>query len=159
MSAVQESIGLFLHSRPAADYRNLHEVRTTIEVEVAGLAAERRKDDDLELLRGELEQMRDVLDDPDAVSMEDLQFHRELARCTDNEFYLVALDALVTPLLQVRRSLLGPGGRSHEALAEHRSIFERVAAGDSDGARDAMRRHLHDIELAWERRETSGRAG
>jgi GntR family transcriptional repressor for pyruvate dehydrogenase complex len=158
MSAVQESIGLFLHSRPASDYRDLHEVRTTIEVEVAGLAAERRKDDDLELLRAELEQMKKVLEDPEAVAMEDLQFHRELARCTDNEFYLVALDALVTPLLQVRRSLLGPGGRSHEALAEHRSILERVAAGDSEGAREAMRQHLRYVELAWERKEVSARA-
>lgn len=153
MSAVQESIGLFLRSRPTLDYRNLHEVRATIEVEVAGLAAQRRRDDDLRLLTDEIEQMRLVLDDPEAVAMEDLQFHRELARCTDNEFYLVALDAMVTPLLQVRRSLLGPGGRSHEALAEHQAILERVSARDADGARAAMRRHLEGIELDWERRE------
>jgi GntR family transcriptional repressor for pyruvate dehydrogenase complex len=157
MSAVQESIGLFLHSRPASDHAHLHEVRTTIEIAVAGLAAERRKDDDLELLRAGLRQMASVLDDPEAVAMEDLQFHRELARCTDNEFYLVALDALVTPLLQVRRSLLGPGGRSHEALAEHEAIVERVAASDPDGARDAMGQHLRNIELAWERKEVVAR--
>jgi GntR family transcriptional repressor for pyruvate dehydrogenase complex len=151
MSAVQESIGLFLHSRPAWSYRNLHEVRATIEVEVAGLAAERRTDEDLRLLKAELDEMERVIADTDAASMEDLQFHRELARCTDNEFYLVALDALVAPLLQVRRSAFGPGGRINEALGEHSAIFEYVAAGDSQGAREAMRGHLEAIEATRER--------
>ncbi len=151
MSAVQESIWLFLHSRPASDYRKLHEVRTTIEVEVAGLAAQRREEADLELLRAEITQMEQVLDDSDAASVEDLQFHRELARCTDNEFFLVAMDALVTPLLQIRRSTFGPGGRTHEALADHQAIVERVSDRDVVGARDAMRRHLQDVEAAWER--------
>lgn len=151
MSAVQESIGLFLHSRPASSYRNLHEVRTTIETDVAALAAERRDDDGLMLLEGEMDAMERVIADADAASMEDLQFHRELARCTNNEFYLVALDALVTPLLQVRRSTFGPGGRIHEALAEHKAIFERVKARDAAGARHAMRRHLQGIEDTWER--------
>lgn len=151
MSAVQESIALFLHSRPTADYRKLHEVRTSIEVEIAGLAAIRRQTDALDLLSAELGAMERVLDDPDAVSIEDLQFHRELARCTDNEFYVIALDALVTPLLQIRRSLFGPGGRSHQALEDHRAIFERVRDGDAERARDEMRRHLSDIEADWER--------
>jgi GntR family transcriptional repressor for pyruvate dehydrogenase complex len=151
MSSVQESIGLFLHSRPASSYHNLHEVRATIEVEVAGLAAERRTDEDLGLLKAELDEMERVIADADAASMEDLQFHRELARCTDNEFFLVALDALVAPLLQVRRSTFGPGGRIHEALAEHTAIFERVSARDPEGAREAMRTHLQGIETTWER--------
>lgn len=151
MSAVQESIGLFLHSRPASSYRNLHEVRTTIEVEVAGLAAERREDEDLALLEAEISEMKRVVTDADAASLEDLQFHRELARCTNNEFYLVALDGMVTPLLQVRRSAFGPGGRIQEALAEHRDIFDRVKAGDVPGARRSMRVHLDGIAATWER--------
>lgn len=155
MSAVQESIGLFLHSRPTSDYRKLHEVRTSTEVAIAGLAAIRHQPEDLDLLSTELEAMERVIDDPDAVSMEDLQFHRELARCTDNEFYLISLDALVTPLLQIRRSLFGPGGRSHEALEDHRAIFDRVAASDAEGAREAMRHHLAEIEAAWERKTSA----
>jgi GntR family transcriptional repressor for pyruvate dehydrogenase complex len=151
LSAVQESIGLFLHSRPTSDYRQLHEVRTTLEVDVAGLAAERRNDEGLELLQAELAAMEDVIDDPDAASVEDLQFHRELARCTDNELFLVTLDALVSPLLQIRRYSFGPGGRAHDALAEHRVIFERVRERDGAGARQAMRDHLRLIEADWER--------
>ena len=158
MSAVQESIALFMHSRPTADYRKLHEVRTSMEVDIAGLAATRRQTDTLGLLSAELDAMERVLDDPDAVSIEDLQFHRELARCTDNEFYVIALDALVTPLLQIRRSLFGPGGRAHQALEDHRAIFERVSASDAEGARDAMRRHLADIEADWERTSTADTA-
>lgn len=151
MSAVQESIGLFLHSRPASSHHNLHEVRATIEVAVAGFAAERRQDEDLTLLEGEIDEMERVLADADAATMEDLQFHRELARCANNEFFLVALDALVAPLLEIRRSTFGPGGRTREALAEHRAIFGCVAARDADGAREQMRSHLQAIEATYER--------
>jgi DNA-binding FadR family transcriptional regulator len=66
-------------------------------------------------------------------------------------FYLVALDALASPLLQVRRSTFGPGGRAMEALAVHRGIVERVSEKDAEGARESIRRHLQDVEAAWER--------
>src|SRR5918992_1366577 len=99
----------------------------------------------------EIAGMSAVIDDAEAASVEDLQFHRALARATGNEFYLVAMDALVTPLLEIRRSTFGPGGRAHEALDDHRALLTRVAARDEQGARDEMRRHLGDVERAWER--------
>ncbi len=159
MSAVQESIGLFLHSRPASSYRHLHEVLATLEIEAAGLAAQRREDADLALLEAEVTEMECATADADAASTEDLQFHRELARCTNNEFFLVALDALVTPLMQVRRSTFGPGGRIQAALAEHKVILDRVEASDADGAREAMRAHLRGIEATWEWMVAAGAEG
>ena len=153
LADVQESIRLFMFGRPIADHHKIDEVRETVEVAIAGLAAERCTDRDVALLQSEVEAMGAVVDDPVAASIEDLQFHRALARCTDNEFFLIAIDALLVPLLRIRESTFGPGGRSHEALADHRRILKRVSAHDASGARKAMRAHLRDVERALDAQE------
>jgi GntR family transcriptional repressor for pyruvate dehydrogenase complex len=150
ITSVRESMRLFLHGRPIGDYRRLHEVRTTVEVEVAGLAAERRSADDLRKLESEYEAMRPLIGDSDAASLQDLEFHRALARCTDNEFFVFILDALTVPLLEIRRSTFGPGGRSKEAFGDHLSILDAIRAGDPTAARSRMLKHLDDVEAAWE---------
>ena len=159
-SAVSESIGLYLRGG-ALDYPKVHEVRKLLEIEIAGLAAERARDEDVARMSDICTRMEDAVaaDDVEQASRLDLEFHRELARATDNELYLLLLDSIGEALLAVRRDNLRLVTAAADALRSHREIVDRVEARDEAGAREAMLRHLDDVEQHWLETRRAVRAG
>ena len=154
-SNASESISLFLRSS-SLEYPRVHEVRKLLEVEIAGLAAERASDEQIQRMREICERMEAVIEvDVEAASRLDLEFHREIARGTDNELYLLLLDSIGEAQLEVRRENLSAGSGA-DTIREHRAIFERIAAHDREGARAAMLAHLEDVEEFW-RTQVKGR--
>ena len=154
-SAVSESIGLYLRGG-TVEYPKVHDVRRLLEVEIAGLAAERAHDADIARMRKLCEQMEAALDDVERASRLDLAFHRAIARATDNELYLLLLDSIGEALLEIRRSNLQSGAAA-QTMAAHRKIADRIAARDPAGARRAMEEHLDHVERHW--RSTAAAAG
>jgi GntR family transcriptional repressor for pyruvate dehydrogenase complex len=150
-ATVSQSMNLYLRGRDSLDYAKINEVRQMIEVQVAGLAAERATDAQIASLREVCERMGAVLHDVDRASVADVAFHRALAACADNELYLVMLDSIEDVLLEIRRATLGIPGRPEKGLRAHRRILARVAAHDPARAREAMRAHLAESETAWRR--------
>lgn len=150
-SAVGQSMTLYLHGSSSIDYPKVHEIRAMLEVQIAGLAAERASNAEIEHLTGICDRMETVLEDAGAASREDLEFHRILALSTHNELFDLLLNAVGGPLLEIRRETFALEGRPAVALASHREILGQVAARDVAGARRAMRRHLQDVEEVWER--------
>ena len=148
---VRQSMSLFLRARPSWDYLSVHEVRLMVEVDVAGLAAERATHAEMGELERACEEMAAVIEDTEQASILDMQFHRLLAGATHNDLVSIMLDAIADSLLEIRRKTFGAHGRSREALASHLEILGRLAARDAIGARTAMARHLDDVEQAWER--------
>ena len=73
-AAVRESMSLFLHGI-GLDFEKVHEVRSLLEVHLAGLAAERASDDDIAQLR-ETHKRMSAAADVEAASLIDLEFHR-----------------------------------------------------------------------------------
>jgi GntR family transcriptional regulator, transcriptional repressor for pyruvate dehydrogenase complex len=146
-SAVSESISLFLRGG-ALDYPKVHEVRRLLEVEIAGLAAERASDTDIARMRTAAEQMEGVLDDVEKASRLDLAFHRAIARATNNELYLLLLDSIGEAQLEIRRGNL-QSGAAPKTIKAHRKIVERIAGRDREGARSAMEEHLDHVQRHW----------
>jgi GntR family transcriptional repressor for pyruvate dehydrogenase complex len=155
-SAVSQSLSLFVHGNDSIDYPKVHEVRAMLEVQVVALAARRATDGEIEQLRQVCDRMEVVLEDNEAASRNDLEFHRMLAAATHNELYEVLLDAVAAPLMEIRRETFTLPGRAGVALAAHREILGCVAAGDVSAARRQMRAHLRDVERTWERMVTKG---
>ena len=148
-STVSESMSLFLRGS-TLDYPKVHEVRAMLEVEMAGLAAQRATDEDIAELRGVCARM-EAETDVEAASRHDVEFHRAIARATHNDLHLLLLDSIGDALIEIRRENLA-GGSGPDTLASHREILERIAARDSEGARQAMRAHLENVEEHWRRR-------
>jgi GntR family transcriptional regulator, transcriptional repressor for pyruvate dehydrogenase complex len=148
--AARQSMALYFRGHVEHDYRKVSEVRRMVEVEVAGLAAMRASDVEMDELRATCVRMEQVLDDTEMASKADLEFHRVLAGATNNELFLHMLDAISDSLMEIRRSTFQRRGRARIALAAHSEILECVAAHDPPGARNAMRAHLDDVEHAWE---------
>jgi GntR family transcriptional repressor for pyruvate dehydrogenase complex len=147
--AVSTSMKLYLHGQDSIPYAKVHEVRSGIEIQIAGLAAERGSDDGIADLRVLTERMREQGGDVELHSLLDVEFHRALARLTGNELYLIMLDSIGDVMLEIRRATFQLPNDAIRAHREHTRIVQAVAAHDPQTARDAMRRHLKAAEREW----------
>ena len=139
--AVRDTLGLLLRVQPKALWELL-EMRGILEVEVAGLAAERAGEEDVRAMRLQLDRMRGSIDAPEGYVDADVEFHALLARAARNEVLLTMLEPVVDLLRASRRVSAALPGRALRALGEHEEILGRVEAGDAAGAREEMRLHL-----------------
>jgi GntR family transcriptional regulator, transcriptional repressor for pyruvate dehydrogenase complex len=136
----------------------LAEARRLVEVDVAGLAAQRRDDQDLAVMRAAIDDMRAAsrATDIDGFATADLAFHQAVLNAAGNEFIRALFDPVARLMHVSRVESSHPAVRRARALRMHRLILEAVAAGDSPAAVAAMRTHL-DETLSWTAR-ASGQA-
>lgn len=128
------------------DLRHIFELRIAVETATAELAALRHSADDLARMSDALAQMDQAFREGTDGSAGDDAFHRAIARATHNPYLQRFIAFLGHHFAASRRptwSKAGQGsGRAEAAQAEHRRLFEAIAAGDSAAARDAAREHL-----------------
>jgi len=155
-AAVTESMSLFLRGG-TLDFEKVHEVRALLEVHIAGLAAERATDADIARLREVHERMQREADDVEAAARDDLEFHRAIAKATQNDLYLLLLDSIGSTLIDIRRENLGSGS-APMTLAQHEQALDRIAARDAAGARAAMAAHLEGVAVWWRGHSADGAA-
>jgi len=148
--SVRESMSLFLRGG-AIDFDKVNEVRSLLEVHIAGLAAERRTEDDLVGLREIHDQMKREADDVPAAALDDLEFHRRIAEATRNKLFLVLMDSIGTALIDIRRANLGSGS-TPMTLSQHETVLDAIEAGNAAAARDAMAAHLDGVASWWRQR-------
>lgn len=137
----QVATGLqLLVARGGASFADLIEVRRPLELEIVGLAARRRQDDDLARLEATVRRLLhgETLEDQVAA---DRDFHLYLARATENRLFESLLEAIVIPLEQSMRNSLSNVGIDR-GLRDHQRILAAVRAGDVEAAKQAMVRHL-----------------
>jgi GntR family transcriptional regulator, transcriptional repressor for pyruvate dehydrogenase complex len=146
-TAVSESMSLYLRGG-ALDFEKVQEVRALLEVHLAGLAAERASEADVAALREIHRRMQDDTSDFDSAARDDLEFHRLIARATQNELFLLLLDSIGSSLIDIRRSNFASGSIPM-TLKQHEAILERIAAHDPEGAREAMHTHLESVASFW----------
>jgi GntR family transcriptional regulator, transcriptional repressor for pyruvate dehydrogenase complex len=149
---VAASMRLLVRGHERLDYGKVHEVRAAVEVQTAGLAAQRAKPVDIERLRQICDEHERSLEAGDltAASELDFQFHRELTRATDNELLLAMLDSISDVLREVRHQSMNQPHVGEEGLKAHRRILKWVRAGKPDAAREAMAEHLAEAERVWQ---------
>jgi DNA-binding FadR family transcriptional regulator len=130
------SIGEVLH---------VMELRTGVEIEAAGLAAERANAADIAAMRTALAAIDRAIDRGELAIDEDFAFHRGIAQATGNpQFprFLEFLGRIIIPRQTVRVATPRPRAYLQTIQAEHRRIFEAIRRRHPDAAQEAMRRHL-----------------
>jgi GntR family transcriptional repressor for pyruvate dehydrogenase complex len=147
--AVSTSMRLYLHGHDQIPYAKIHEVRAALEIQIAGHAAQRATDEEIDELRQLTENMRRQGNDLELHSQTDVQFHRALAQMTHNELYLIMLDSIGPVLLEIRRATFQLPGDTLTAYRAHSKIAEAIAKRDPASAREAMRKHLEGAEREW----------
>jgi GntR family transcriptional repressor for pyruvate dehydrogenase complex len=131
--------------RDRSSFRCLFELRAILEIDAAGLAAERRSEDALAAITGALERMRAAADGGAASIDADLEFHRAVASATGNS-YIATFVAFISE--QVRESIAttrangDPVASQRVTVAEHGAIYQAIVARQRVAARRAMQRHI-----------------
>ena len=126
----------------------LLEVRLTLEVQTAELAAQRRTAADIEAMETLLTAFEGLIpaDGPqtdfiEACARIDVDFHQRVAKATQNEVFVLMLDSMSGLLLENRQRALS-NSRLEVAAGHHRAIFAAIAKGDAVAAAREMRHHL-----------------
>jgi len=131
-----------------SDVVRIIELRLGIEIEAAGLAAERRTDEDMALIDKTVGQFAKSIKQGQEAVEADFNFHQAIAKATHNQHFVAFLDYLGWQIIprrniyakitddSVRRKYLQ---RVHN---EHKAIARAIAEAKPTAARGAMRRHL-----------------
>ena len=135
-----------LHS--LADVLNVMELRLGVEIESAGIAAERASKAQVRAIGAALEGIERAAAAGKSAVDEDLAFHQAIAEATGNPEFSRFLQFIGRHLIP-RRTVSGlpermGGQKAYLALIqeEHRRIFEAIRGRSPAAAREAMRRHL-----------------
>lgn len=122
--------------------------RRMFEPEVAAMAAANADDDDRALLQHALRRF-DRATGPTGAIAADVDFHEAVARCSGNPVVIAVQHALAELLAEFRGHLSAASyERDQEVARGHQAVFGAIVAGDPDGARHAMARHLDEVQAA-----------
>jgi len=132
---------------------DLIEVRLSLEVQSATLAAKRASRAGLAAIESALQGMRDAASQPDgeaAFHDFDVAFHEAIVLASGNRVLGYLFEAMTGPLREgIAISRRGHADRGHtlfDTIEAHQRILEAIRAGNSRGAAEAMRLHLKDTE-------------
>ncbi|MBG6225211.1 GntR family transcriptional repressor for pyruvate dehydrogenase complex [Arthrobacter sp. CAN_A2] len=118
------------------------EARSTLEVRLAALAAERRTDEDLAAIDHALDEMRAEIDDGGRGAHGDELFHQAVTAAAHSPVLAQLMAFIGEMVLETRIESLAQPGRPEKSLESHRSITEAVRAQDPPAAAAAMQRHI-----------------
>ncbi len=139
------SLALLVEMRHG-DLQELFEVRKVLEVEMAGIAAERRSEVDLERMRRAIEAMDEGIGVADRYIAGDLEFHQAVVAATGNRIARSVMEAIRDVMRLALFEIYRIPGSPERSMEQHRRILEAVAQGDPDLARERVREHLVRVE-------------
>jgi GntR family transcriptional repressor for pyruvate dehydrogenase complex len=128
----------------------LFEVRKAVEVELAGLAAERASQEQIAVIQDALEKQSANLDNPLAFLVEDLNFHNAIAQAAHNVLFTAILESLSHLMTEGRRKLLLTEQDLSKSFHNHQRIYQEIQVHNKTGARGAMFDHLDRVYHHWE---------
>nr|WP_269468498.1 FCD domain-containing protein [Devosia ureilytica] len=137
---------------------DLVEVRLSLEVQSATLAAKRASRAGIAAVENALQGMRDTVEAASAEDPEadrrfhdfDVGFHEAIALASGNRVMGYLFEAMASPLRQgIQISRRGHANRGHtlfDTIQAHQRILEAIRDGNGRAAGEAMRLHLKDTE-------------
>lgn len=120
----------------------LYVVRTELEGLAARLAARHATDEEVRVLRGMVEDDRQLINLPRELSRANKRFHRQIHLASHNRFLVQQLDLVHRSMALMATTSLAAEGRSEVALAEHDQIVSAIEARDGDAAYQALKNHI-----------------
>lgn len=140
--------GTYVSNMSIKDINDVYEIRTSLDILAAGLAAERINDDELEELQRLLVQVGHAIDsgDMEKVLEADSAFHDVLYKASRNERLRNIINNLREQITVIRGVSMSYPGRLKDTQEEHRLLVESIAARDVEKSQEAARIHLENAE-------------
>jgi DNA-binding FadR family transcriptional regulator len=127
------------------------DLRAAIEVHAAELAAEKRSDDDIEVLTSAVRGMKRARRNIDLFVHHDVRFHECLGAATGNPLFALITSALGEAMAASARAGLESRSNQTQVLRvveSHQAIIDAIAAGDSKKAGECMAHHFDEAQRA-----------
>jgi len=126
-------------------HNDLNELRRILEVEIAFLAAQRAKAEDLAEMGCAIQAMDDNITSAEKYIAADMDFHLALAKAAQNEMFPLLIEVLADLLRESRQMIFQVTGAPERGQVWHRRIYAAVENHDTLGAREAMQQHLQQV--------------
>jgi len=126
----------------------IFEARWLFESKLAGLAAQRGKQEHLTILADEIGNMYATVDDPALYLIHDVRFHRTIAEAADNPIFTALMDTISTALYDDRQRSAEQSQNRKNALEAYREIYRAIRERNPAEARAAMERYLQSAATA-----------
>lgn len=132
------------------------ELRAAVEIEAAGLAAERRSPAQMAKILEALQNMASAVAAGDSAEQADFDFHAAIADATNNANFgefLTFLGRRTIPRSRLQEAGMAATapGYMQKIHAEHQAIADAIANRSALDAREAMRLHLKGSQERYER--------
>ena len=133
------------------DFHALTETRTILEIQAAGLAAERATETELEELKHAHESFIAKVNSGGTGIDEDLMFHLKISEYSHNSVLQSLLAVLIPDIITLsNKSNACDEGRSSLALKEHAEILNALLRRNRERASEAMHKHLQQTRRVLE---------
>ena len=132
----------------------MFEARKSLEMAIAGLAAERATGDQLASMSEEIAEMFASLDDPEQFLVHDMRFHQTVAAASGNRILTSLMNMVATILFDVRSKTVKRAKDLKESAEMHRTIYRAIRKRNAEAASEAMRDHLMLAQKAQASEET-----
>ena len=136
-----------LHGFTSAE---MFEARQSLEMAVAGLAAERATSEQMATMAEEIAGMYASLDEPEQFLVHDMRFHQTVAAASGNRILTSLMNMVATILFDVRSKTVKRAKDLKESAEMHRKIYRAIRERNSEAARLAIRDHLMLAQRAQE---------
>jgi len=163
----QHGVGTFVLDMPApegfnvgpativllSDVLDLLEFRLSLEVQAAGMAAERATPQAIDELEQALHALLQGPEKSGSTTNADFQFHLKIAKAAGNPYLIDIMKHLGTKLIPRTRMNSAYTGQSNRSTylaginAEHQQIFDAIVSKQVDAARAAMFLHLSNSRM------------
>ena len=126
------------------DLKDIFYIRSKIESECAVRAAQNRTEEQLAILREAVEFQEFYLSkkDADKIKLMDSRFHETIYSMSGSAVLCDVLIPLHRKIQKYRRASVSNKSRAEASVAEHRAIFEAIAARDSKTTKILVDEHL-----------------
>ena len=136
----------FLAALHGFSRREMFEARRTLEVGVAGFAAERATDADLAAISDEVTGMFAMLDEPQSFLLHDIKFHRAVAAASGNPILASIVEMVSGIFYELRRRTASHARDRRPAAEAHRRIYQAIRERNRGLAQSLMSDHLLGAE-------------
>ncbi len=136
--------GAYVANISEKSVHHVYEIRIALEELAAGLAAQHIRTEELQYLRGLIEEVEGLLEEKDfkRVVNIDVQFHDILYNASRNERLGEILNNLREQMLRFRAFNSNLPGRLEETWKEHKALIDAIAAHDVEKAKETAVAHL-----------------
>ncbi len=121
---------------------NLMETRMMIEPQIAYLAAQRAKPENIQKISKIMDKMQEAENLKIDYTPYDLAFHTAIAECTQNDVLHRILPIICESIREGYRETVNVEGSFQRAIINHTKIFEAIKKGGAELAKLETERHL-----------------